>query len=81
MKIHILGRNALNCALYLEFNDNLHFFATLQEICVKKLLATEDYMYSFVIGKKLQISTTLAPLDKSARTIQFELDIQNQSKD
>ena len=21
MKIHILGRNALNCALYLEFND------------------------------------------------------------
>ena len=21
MKIHILGRNALNCALYLEFNE------------------------------------------------------------
>ena len=24
MKIHILGRNALNCALYLEFNDYLY---------------------------------------------------------
>ena len=24
MKIHIFGRNALNCALYLEFNDNLN---------------------------------------------------------
>jgi hypothetical protein len=23
MKIHILGRNALNCALYLEFNEKL----------------------------------------------------------
>ena len=23
MKIHILGRNTLNCALYLEFNDLL----------------------------------------------------------
>ena len=22
MKIHILGRNALNCALYLEFNES-----------------------------------------------------------
>ena len=23
MKIHILGRNALNCALYLKFNDKI----------------------------------------------------------
>ena len=32
MKIHILGRNALNCALYLEFNEILYFYNSLGQL-------------------------------------------------
>jgi len=43
MKIHILGRNALNCALYLEFNDKfiyiiiivINFIFLIIIICAK----------------------------------------------
>lgn len=36
MKIHILGRNALNCALYLKFNGKNLVFSTGKKVPFKE---------------------------------------------
>ena len=48
MKIHILGRNALNCALYLEFNGIL-LYAFYEDLLQKKIhiITYAYYIFSF----------------------------------